>query len=763
MNEMINLNLIPAELKKYPCWVNWTREEREGKLTKVPLNPKTGGNAQTNNPSTWASYDEAVRRYGECENERIEGIGFVPNGRGYVGVDLDHCRAPETGLIESWAQKIISQLSSYCEVTPSQAGVRIWVKATLPVTGRKKGNVEMYSTGRFFTVTGQHLQGTPLEINERQEELTKFHAEVFGTPGHPLSNTPPCGPPPSLSDAELIGKAQSAGNGARFSQLWSGNWAGAGYPSQSEADLAFCSMLAFWTGKDAGRIDALFRESALFRGKKWDVRHYADGRTYGEATIEKAIAETKETYRPADLRPPTEEKKPVIEVGIHLTDWGNAKRLVAQYGTQFRYCFDWNRFLVWDRQRWAVDNVGGISRLSKQTISSIYREAAEEVDKDRRRALSQWAIRCESENKIQAMIELAKSEPGVYIKPEELDQDPWLLNVENGTIDLKTGLLRKPGREDLITKLAPVHYDPLAECPLWMEHLTRIMEGKLHLINFLQRVFGYCLTGVTGERAIFIAWGKGANGKSTTQESVSNVLGRDYSDRTTTETLLIKRDGAIPNDLAKLRGMRFVYASEAEEGKKLAESLVKDMTGGDRIAARFMRAEWFSFAPTFKLWLATNHKPIIHGTDNAIWDRIKLIPFTFTIPYDERIPHDEMFAKFQPESSGILAWMVRGCLDWQKMRLGTPEEVTDATAEYRDEMDLLGNFINDCCETSRTAEATSKELYDAYLKWAEEIKEKPLSKRSFGASLMERGFVQGRAAKGARKWVGITLHGERVT
>ena len=290
---MVDLNLsgIPEELKKYPNWVNWIFEERDGKLTKPPINPKTDEYADSTNPSTWATYEQAVKHYRGCENDRIQGIGFVPNN-GYVGVDLDHCRDPKTKLIEPGAQEIISKLNSYTEVTPSGAGIRVWVKGTLPDHGRKKGNIEMYATGRFFTVTGQHLKGTPLDIYHREEELKTIHSEIFGN-GQAKTDSRP-GSSLSLSDAELIKKAMGAVNGDKFQRLWEGNFSD--YPSQSEADLALCLILSFWTVRDAVRIDTLFRQSGLMREKKWDERHFSDGRTYGQSTIDRAIEGTTETY-----------------------------------------------------------------------------------------------------------------------------------------------------------------------------------------------------------------------------------------------------------------------------------------------------------------------------------------------------------------------------------------------------------------------------------------------------------------------------------
>ena len=752
----VKVSSIPDEIKKIPHWVNWCQGVNEkGEPTKRPSNPCTGGNAQSNNPKTWGTFEQALKRYRECENDHIQGIMFALDGNGLCGMDLDDC-IDEEGNIYPLAKDIVDKANSYTEVTPSGKGLRIFAKGELPTGRRKKADFEIYNSGRFLTVTGNHLEGTPATIEQRDKEISEIHQQMFGIKKTtPKKQNTPSASSPLPDDSALLHRAMNAKNGGTFRKLWEGDFSD--YPSQSEGDLALCSLLAFWTRNDAGRIDSLFRQSGLMRETKWDEKHYGDGTTYGYATIAKAISEATEGYNPISRDTPTEEKKSIIEVGIHLTDFGNAKRFVAEYGSLFRYCYDLNKFFVWDEQRWTPDNDGAITRLAKQTVMLMYRLAGEEKDKDRREKLGEYALRCESEAKLQAMIELAKSEPGIPIQPHEMDSDPWLFNVQNGTIDLRTGILLKPRREDLITKLAPVHYDPLAECPLWIDHLNKIMANREHLVSFLERAYGYSLTGITDERILFIPWGGGANGKTTTNETVSTILGEDYSTRTPTETLLVKRNEGIPNDLAKLKGQRFVYASETSEDKKLAEALIKDLSGGDKIAARFMRAEWFTFRPTFKLWLSTNHKPVIRGTDDAIWDRIRLIPFTVRIPESERIGHSEMFERFRAEHSGILAWLVRGCLDWQKAGLGVPEEVKEATGQYREEMDLIGDFIKERCEVSKDAEVIKADFYEAYLGWCQKSGERATSKIAFGKTMAERGFVSDKDIRGKRVWKGIKL------
>ena len=447
------------------------------------------------------------------------------------------------------------------------------------------------------------------------------------------------------------------------------------------------------------------------------------------------------------------------ETAANMTDLGNAERLVEQHGADLHYVYAWDKWLVWDGRVWRIDDTGEVERRAKQTVRGIYVEAADAEIAEARKALAGHAKSSEGRARIEAMISLARSEPGIAITPEQLDADPWALSTLNGTLDLRAGELREHRREDHITKLTSVEYDPDAAAPTWAAFLERILPGE-ELRAFVQRAVGYSATGDTSEQCMIINHGGGANGKSTFQEAIAAALG-DYAMRAPTEMLLAKRTSGIPNDVARLKGARFVAASETEEGRRLAESLVKDLTGQDTITARFMRAEWFDFEPTHKLWLSTNHKPEIRGTDTAIWRRIRLVPWTVTIPpaqQDKKLP-----TKLRDELPGILAWIVRGCLEWQREGLRPPDEVRRATGRYRAEMDVLAAFIDEECVVAEHATATAKALYSAYRGWCEENGEKPETQRRFGGRLKERGFESGRITTGARKgaveWYGIGLAG----
>jgi putative DNA primase/helicase len=439
---------------------------------------------------------------------------------------------------------------------------------------------------------------------------------------------------------------------------------------------------------------------------------------------------------------------------LNLTDAGNAERFRAHAGERFGYVHAWSSWLHFDGVRWQRDGSGEAMRAALDTLRTLAGEAEKVPDQDHRGELVKHALESESSARLSAMLTIGQAM--LPVASEQLDRDPDLLNVENGTLDLRTGALRPHDRGDWLTRLAPVPYDPAATCPRWEAFLRRAMDGNERLISFLQRAVGYSLTGHTNEQVLLLLYGVGANGKSTFLETLRALL-CDYSAITDFTTFLKRDSEGARNDLARLVGTRFVSAVEAEAGKPLAEALVKQLTGGDTITARFLFKEFFDFRPQFKIWLAANHKPGIHGSDHGIWRRIRLVPFTVTIPEAERDPR--LTQKLAEELPGILAWAVRGCLDWREHGLGVPHEVQAATASYKEEMDLFGGFIDEGCVADPGAQVSAKDLYAAYQAWAESNGEKPRSQKALSMGLRERGFETSRT-KSARCWRGLRLRRE---
>jgi P4 family phage/plasmid primase-like protien len=437
------------------------------------------------------------------------------------------------------------------------------------------------------------------------------------------------------------------------------------------------------------------------------------------------------------------------------TDLGNAERLVRLFGDRIRFVPQWG-WLVWDGKRWARDNGNQrITELAEETVRQIYREAAEAQDPEERAKLAKWAIASESRQRIAAMIDLAA--PMCLASPDEFDADDWLLNLENGVLNLRTLEFLPHDPNWRLTKLAPVPYDPNADCPKWKAFLQRIFNNNERLIRFVQRAVGYSLTGSTREQCLFFLYGTGANGKSTFLEVIRALLG-DYAVTAEFSTFVADRKGSVRNDIARLHSARLVTAIEVGEGKRFAEELIKTLTGGDTVAARFLYREFFEFRPRFKVWLAANYKPEIRGSDYAIWRRLRLIPFTVTIPPEEQIPN--LAEQLKEELAGILNWALEGLRDWLANGLQPPPEVTEATEAYRAEMDIVGLFVQDACITDPIAVTPSKTLYDAFREWCAENGYEPFGQTAFGRRLAAKGFSHKRACLEGRLrrcWLGLRL------
>jgi putative DNA primase/helicase len=474
-----------------------------------------------------------------------------------------------------------------------------------------------------------------------------------------------------------------------------------------------------------------------------------------EAEEVEKIAASVARYEPADnvvsisanghgSAPPTR--------GYNLTDLGNAERFVAQHGENVRYCYAWSRWMVWTGARWERDEAGRAHRLAKDTVRGIYQEAAGAEDEDRRKALAKHATRSEGADKIRAMLELAKSE--VPASPDEFDSVPWLLNAPNGTVDLQTGELREHRREDLLTKMAGADYTPTAAAPTWAATLEHALPSQ-ELRRFFKKLAGYAFSGDVSEHILAVLYGTGANGKSTILNALLAAAG-DYGMQAAPD-LLVAKKGSHPTEVADLFGMRLVASIEVEDGRRLAESLVKQLTGGDKVRARRMRQDFWQFDPTHKVFMAVNHKPEVRGTDTAIWRRLRLIPFEQTIPpteQDKKLPQ-----KLEAELPGILRWALEGCLEWQREGLQAPEEVRKATGAYRSEMDVIGAFLQDECEIGREFREPFTTLYKRYEEWCEDGGERAETRRKFNARLKERGRFEARRSGpgGANEWHGLRL------
>lgn len=423
---------------------------------------------------------------------------------------------------------------------------------------------------------------------------------------------------------------------------------------------------------------------------------------------------------PGDGGGPAEVSEPEPAAGggefTTLTDTGNALRLTRLLHGRVRYVPEEQRWYLWDGDRWAVDKLNEVMHLTREVIADIRGQAVAEPETQRRQELTRWALTSESVARRTAMIQAAESEPAVKVRLDELDRDPWQLVVRGGTLDLRTGELQKSRVEHLNTRIAAVQYDPTAECPLWEKHIEFVTQGDPLLRAYLQRACGYSLTGLVTEQKFFFLWGEGQNGKNVLVETILGLLG-EYG-AVAQAGLISSGDGEHPTALASLRGARLVMADETGQGKRMNDARIKMLTGSARVRARYMRQDFFEYDSSMKLWILGNNKPKISDSSAGMWRRMQLVPFVAQIPESMKILHyNEILREEWP---GILNWCLEGVRDWLSLGgIGAPPAVTDAVAEYRDEEDVIGQFVEETLREAKSGESplTTKTVYRLYQLW----------------------------------------------
>jgi len=419
------------------------------------------------------------------------------------------------------------------------------------------------------------------------------------------------------------------------------------------------------------------------------------------------------------------------------TELGNAMLFAAEHAGALRHVRARKTWIAWDGRRWRRDETGDADRAAKATVDALLDRALKADDE---KAIK-WAIASRREQSLRATLTLAATEAALALEADALDRDAWLLTCANGTLDLRTGILGPHDPANLITMATDVSYDPSAACPRWLRFLSEVFGGDHDLIAFVQGFVGYCLTGDTREHILVVLHGAGRNGKSVFTKTIQRLLG-DHATVATTDTFLRSRNDRGPrNDLARLHRARLVTAAESGDGHRLDEATVKELTGGDKIAARFLFSENFEFEPRFKLVITTNHRPKVDGEDDAIWARLRLVPFEVCFEGRE----DKTLAgKLEAELPGILAWAVQGCMRWQKTGLGHAAAITRATEGYRQDEDVLGAFLDERCILE--GEIKPVELRASYEAYCEEIGEKPLAGNVLGKKLARRGIERHKRA-----------------
>lgn len=455
-----------------------------------------------------------------------------------------------------------------------------------------------------------------------------------------------------------------------------------------------------------------------------------------------------------ELEPPLpdhDDPVDLLDARLPTTDLGNARRLVHHHGDALRYAPQLASWLAWDGARWAEDVTGEVHRRAKAVVDGLYDVARPLPPERRSEVLKHWT-RSQAASRLRSMVELASTEPGIPVTVDQLDSDPWEMNVKNGTLDLRTGALRAHDRASLLTRLAPVRYDDAAQAPTWRNFLKEVFDGDDELVGFVKRFAGYSLTGSVGEQILIFAHGSGSNGKSTLLGTLRRLAG-DYAMQLDTRMLTASAHEEHPTGIADLRGRRLVTTIETGQNKSLNEGLLKQLTGGDPIRARRMRADYFEFEPTHKLWIAGNHLPRVSGTDHGLWRRIALVPFEVRFAVNDELP-----VRLATETPGILRWAVEGCLEWQRDGLQVPARVRAATEQYRNREDHVGRFLDECCVVDPAVMATAKDLREVYEAWCNEQGEHPWTAKSVGAELVSRGFDSAKMGHfHATTWIGLGL------
>lgn len=793
---------VPQQLKKMKRWVGYKVEGLEnGKTTKRPYNALNGSLARVNDDLTWTTFNSALMG---CVKYNFDGIGFIL-GNGIFGIDLDN-HPDKDGNYEMTddefkvlSDEFISTLKSYAEYSQSGKGVHIICEGTLPEgSRRKKGSpVEMYENGRFFAFTGNVICNE--NINFREQEVIPLWEKYVKTEYNESSYKRIDVPKElKISDEEVIDIAINSRNGEKFYKYYHDGDISMDGNDDSSADMSFCMMLAFWCNGDMEQMDRIFRASALMR-EKWDK--YRGKKTYGELTLEKACALTSHgfiqnkpifTVKNKEVKEfPTElnldeNGEPIFRIkkifkNYSYTDTGNAMKFYDYFGDLFKYNKTDKHFLFWTGKVWIKDTKDIIRKYANRFIDILkieedqLLEKKQQADKEGksneasdydkmltacRKNISRVANKAGKD----AMLFELQSLYDVPIESSELDKDDFLLNTQSGIVNLKTGEISAFDKNKLMSQITKyeVSYD---EPKVWNAFLKSIFdtgdeEQTQKLINCLRLCLGYSLTGSVKEQVMFLLYGGGSNGKSTLMEIISNVV-QDYSDNVLSDVLLQKKGAGNSTNfsLAKLQKKRIVTTGETDEGGKFAEAHLKLLTGDDTIVAQYKYGNEFSYKPKFKIWMSTNNKPIIGGTDFGIWRR--LVPFEFLKCFSDAQKDKDLPDKLKKEGPQILGWAILGAIDYIKCNnLQITQQQRLCLEKYKAQMDVVTQFILEECTVDDKSAVECKELYDKYKDWAKDNTEYTVKESKFRERLVNKGIsVENNTAYGKKYYKGIRING----
>ena len=753
----MNLDRMPQEMKAIDNWVLvQLRPKKDGGFDKVPVQINQGKTADLawSKPKNRMSFKAVKELYSKemviSPSERqIHGVGFVLNDTDYMCVDLD--KAFDGDTLKPFARDILGSLHGFVEKSVSQTGLHIFIKKHGWDLGTKRGKfaddsgIDILCSGTFVMVTGNTIDDASYTISETQDfsELYKWR--------------------------ELLNGSDNANTFINQEIPFDHNLPVAGWNAERIRSEILPRL------KD-------FEDRDNWRDVCFALHHQTGGSIEGLELFHEYSQRIPEMYDPNEvdalwkstkLNPNRLNKtfrwllhlvrQQITQSASHIMgDLDNARYFRSMFEGEFLFCHSNRKWLRFTGMRWEWCQKDEQIGAAKLVAEQIMDKAGELFKLDPNGPLSKaWqshakAIR--SNGRIIAMLELATSEPGMGISNiSDLDSQPMLLGVRNGVFDLKNMRLLPADPKLLISRQVHADYNRAAICPLWLKFLNEIFVGDQDVIDYVQKALGYSLTGDVSEELLHFCYGHGKNGKSVMANVIVKIMG-DYVQTANFDLLALKESGAT-NDVARLAGARMVMANETRENQRLDDQKLKALVSTEKITARFMYAEFFEFWPQFKIWLRGNYKPIITDSSNGAWRRMRLIPFEYQVPEDKT--DYKLEEKLLAEKEGILAWMADGCHRWQQERLTAPKRIQDASRIYQDESDMLGEFLEDCCDVGADKSASQKSTFWTYQIWARNNGTHPATQKSFTRQLGSRGVDTKRIkAQGDTKrfYIGLALN-----
>jgi len=710
--------MIPDTLVARDQWVCWTTETRDGKPTKIPVDPHTGEFASSTDADTWGTLEEAQAHH--SDSQQTDGVGFVFSPKGLVaGVDLDDCRNPDTGEIDEWARKVVSRLESFTEVSPSGTGLHVYVLGFLPDGGNRSdvgdGEIEMYDDGRFFTVTGEHLDVTPATVEQRNDALSAIHSEYVDDDSSQsdIETTPE---PNDIDESELVEKAKNAENGDKFQRLWNGDTSG--YESHSEARQALANLVAFWTGGDKTQMLRLFKRSDLYRGDD-------DERTFKNYEIPTALDGRTEFYSPekaTDGGATTATGGGSTDAGSEENDddgdgWVNVR-------SKYRAASDKESPTTKNDARYTaaeqlLEEYYFANREDDDVLfvysdeTGVYEENGESVIRQRARKGLEGAFARQEVGELAEHIRAAQT-----YATEEFGGDDWHIAVENGVLKIDrdgSAELLDHSPEFRFINQAGAEYDPEADCPRWRQYLQETVKSETHRLK-LQEYAGYCLMhwGLPEHKALFLV-GPQASGKSTFADTIRALLGGAENVASMSPQQMTDRFGT-----AELFGAWANIRNDIPPDTIQETGTFKEITAGDPIKAERKGKPLFHFRPTAKHIFSANQLPDAEEDDGAFYRRVLLVPFPTTIPREQR--DKSLDDKLQSELPGILNWALDGLSRLLAQDGFTGDMSVHETAETWDKWgSTVDRFAKVCLETSVDGKPKPKsEVYQIYQRFCDD-------------------------------------------